>query len=537
MISFSKTLVLSWDRIGGIMKKNTGPHFLWLMMFLAIIRSRWERKMAKKMFDDVIGLFKELSKIPRPSGKEEMIRERLIKWATMNGFKCKVCSAGTLLITVEATAGYEKAPIIVVQGHMDKFAIENEDYADACANIKFIQEKDKDGKLWMKTDGKTNLGADNLMGIAIALIIAAAKGIPHPKLELLLTVNEETGLTGAIKMDQDFYNGKIVINVDSEDGPTSFTAGCAGGKDTIYKLRLSPMKRAPGKMALKVSVKAKGGHSGIDINKQTANAIKVLVRVIRTCMDGNDIQIAHFHSGGKRNAIPTDAHVILLLDPDNLTKILDTIKPMTAAFNEEFFGSDVSISVDKLEGDEDAYDNCLTAESATDLLEFLMSMHHGIWAMDNKVNGLVEVSSNLANAMLDFETRILTVVSCNRGSRKSRFKDMLETMDVVAKRFGAEIIHEDGYPGWVADFDSHILKNSMAVGKKMFGSLPELIAFHAGIELGVVVDKAKGKIHAFSLGPLIYEPHTPRERVEMKSIFMCIVLLIGIFKAARTWKL
>ncbi len=470
----------------------------------------------------VLNWFKEIVKIPRCSKHEEKIGQWLLDWAKQHSFDGKKDAAGNVLIKVPATKGYENSPTIVIQGHQDmvceKKSDSTHDFSKDPIELVF------DGE-WL-TANKTTLGADNGIAIAIAQAMALDHNVEHPPLELLFTVDEETGLTGANKLEPGFLEGKILLNVDSEDEGV-FTVGCAGGNDTKVTVPVE-FEDAPASLDrhLLKAGEMRGGHSGVEIHEQRANAIKALFRTIDLLAGKYEIRLADAKGGSAHNAIPRDAEAIVLFAAGDLENVKGSLGEIEAMIKEEFAKIDPNLSITLQAADADA-SKVLTADSMNKVLDVVLGMPHGVAAYSYVIDGLVETSNNLAT--IKFEDGNLVVLSSQRSSKLSLLDDLSRRIEAVATLAGGTAHLGEGYPPWEANWDSPLLAKCKEVYKQKFGKEPVVEVIHAGLECGIIGDKYHG-MDMISFGPTIKNPHSPDEMLKFVDIDKIWDLMEELFK-------
>ena len=463
-----------------------------------------EHKKAK----EILHWFEELSKVPRASKNEAKIRSWLEDWAKKNSFESKTDKAGNLVIRVPATKGYEGSTGIVLQGHLDmvceKTPDSNHDFSKD--PIKFVYEGE-----WLHAD-KTTLGADNGIAIAMAMVVATDKEIAHPPLELLFTVDEETGLTGANSLEGGFIKGKILLNLDSEDEGV-FTVGCAGGLNTISTFPLEFENFPSGYKCVKINAGGmKGGHSGVDIHRWRANAIVVLGRALAHLMRGTDLRIADITGGSAHNAIPRDATaVIAVKDHDKATKLLSEFEKTV---KREFKNTDPELAL-TIKPETNTPQKVLTSSATTKTIDVALAIPHGVAAMSTDIETLVETSNNFAN--ISIENQKLKILTSQRSSLPSRLGCITEKIRAFAKVAGGDSVDEGGYPPWPVNMNSPLLAKCTNLYEKKFGKKPTVEAIHAGLECGIIGDKYEG-MDMISFGPTMKNVHSPDEKLHVPSI-------------------
>jgi dipeptidase D len=468
--------------------------------------------------------FYGISQIPRPSKKEDKIR-RYIK-LLLNELKISFNedSTGNIAIQVPATEGYEKSPSIILQGHVDMVCEKNKNKAHDFDNdpIELIQE---DG--WIKANG-TTLGSDNGIGVAAALAIITDKHAVHGPLEILLTVDEETGMTGASNIETDFIKGKILLNVDSEEDGV-FYIGCAGGIDTNAEFNLEKVTVPGGFASYELYVTGlKGGHSGMDINTGKANAIKLLARTLKN-MSINGI---HYYldsiSGGKlRNAIPREAEAILFIKSEDENVTRDFIADFYSKVFTEVRKSDNGLKIEFSKCSKSPNNLAIEQIISDNIINTLIALPHGVISMSQDIDYLVETSTNLA-VISTLENKVVIGTS-QRSSLESSKNYIAQNVRAVFELAGANVYTYDRYPGWKPNLNSKILKISKKVYHDLFNQEPEVKAVHAGLETGILGAK-NPELDMVSFGPTIRGAHSPEERVNIKSVQKFYELLKGILK-------
>lgn len=466
-------------------------------------------------------IFDEITKVPRPSCHEEQIRNYLLDFAKKHDLDVETDACGNVIMRKPATRGHEKAPGVILQAHMDMVCEKNNDVEHDF--LKDPIETYVDGD-WVKARG-TTLGADNGIGVAAALAVMVDDSLEHGPVEALFTINEEIGLEGAINLGKGLLNGKMLLNLDSEDDGEIFV-GCAGGIDTTaifnYKRSLSPENF----IFLKVSVSGLlGGHSGSDINAGRANANKVIARFIWECSQRWDIEISEFDGGNLRNAIPREAHAIFGVHSDHEREVVRHLNKYSADIINEFKATEPSmkLTIDRTEKPE----HCIDSETSLRLVRALYSAPHGVYSMSCELPGLVETSTNLA-AVKMVEGDKIKVTTSQRSSVESRKRDIASQVEAHFQLAGAEVSHSDGYPGWAPNMNSEIMKLSADAYEELFGVKPAIKAIHAGLECGLFLDKYP-HLDMVSFGPTMTGVHSPDEQlliptVEKFWLHLCKVL-------------
>jgi dipeptidase D len=466
--------------------------------------------------------FYEISQIPRPSKKEEKILEYLRNFAKEHNIKMLEDDTHNIVMKVPATNGYENAPTVIIQGHVDMVCEKNKGTKHDFDNdpIKLI----RDGE-WMRADG-TTLGADNGIGVAAGLAMITDDSVVHGPLELLFTVDEETGLTGANNLATDMLEGKTLLNCDSEEDG-AFYVGCSGGQDTvgIYDIEWKELKKDLVPYELTITG-LKGGHSGLDIANGRANAIKLLARLMLQLTDV-DYRIAEINGGSKRNAIPREAETILLITESDAAKIKQAADEFVKEALLEYKVNDGGLKVE-LNKKDGSYNKVFKRKFAKRILHVLNALPHGIMAMSPDIPDLVETSTNLATVFTEGDK-----IRIGTSQRSSIETAKLNISNVVKSIFALsgveEILDADSYPGWQPNLDSPVLKLGKEVFKEKYGKDPEIKAIHAGLECGILADKYPG-LDMVSFGPTIQGAHSPDEKVNIKDVEKFYTLLTGILE-------
>ncbi len=454
--------------------------------------------------------FSDLLRIPRPSGHEAGVASHLSEVATRHGFEAKRDAIGNLVINVPATPGREKAPVVILQGHLDMVAEKNKDVAHDFLKDPIRPRIEGD---WIYATG-TTLGADNGIGVAAALAAAVDPSVKHGPLQLLFTVDEETGLTGAMKLDASLLRGKILLNLDSEEDGVLFV-GCAGGSDT--HLFFSPAWTTPsgGSSPFLLEVKGlRGGHSGLNIVENRGNALKILARALAGGVRGGLLlELASLTGGSKHNAIPREAEAVIFLPSADEPKFRETLDRLRASLKIELEGIDDGLEIQMSPGS--LSPRVMSKETFHDFLHLLLGLPHGNLGMSQAIPGLVETSSNLA--VVTMEGDRLKVVTSSRSSVGPALDSVLLSIRAIGRLANAEVVARDGYPGWKPNMASPLLKTVREVFAERWGHAPKVTAIHAGLECGLLGDKVPG-LDMISFGPHMEGVHSPDERLNIPSV-------------------
>jgi dipeptidase D len=467
--------------------------------------------------------FDQILEIPRPSKKEEKIREFLIDFAKSYKLEYKQDKAGNLLISKPASEGYENLKTVVLQSHLDMVCEKNSD-------VDHDFEKDPiipviEGE-WVTAKG-TTLGADDGIGIASQMAILASGEIEHGPVECLFTIDEESGLTGAMALEEGFFDGTILLNLDSEDEGELFI-GCAGGIDTIAEFSYKTKKFPEDHLAVKVSVKGlKGGHSGDEIHKSPAgNSNKILNRFLWNATRDYNIRLSHFDGGNLRNAIPREAFAVIAISTKSLDNLKTYFEEFSSVVRNEIVEKepDISFGFEQVEKP----DYIINKKTQSRLLSGLYACPHGVVKWSDKIPGLVETSTNLASVKFTEGNRI-EITTSQRSSFDSARKDIADRVRTTFEGLKAKVRHTDGYPGWTPNPDSEIVRITAKSYEDLFRVKPVIRAIHAGLECGLFLSKYP-QLDMISFGPTIKMAHSPDERIHIESTKKYWDLLLDVLK-------
>ncbi len=473
-------------------------------------------------------IFHGMTQVPRPSKKEEKIQAHMLKLAESYGFKTHHDAAGNIVVDVPATPGCENAPITVIQGHLDMVCEKNRGTEHDFDNdaIKTQQSKDEEtGRPIVKADG-TTLGADNGMGVAMALAAAVSKDVKHGPLELLLTADEEAGMTGAKALKPDSFKGRQLINLDAEEDDHIYI-GCAGGCDSnlFWSYATSPI--GSDEMAVRLTVTGlRGGHSGGDIHEGRGNAIKLMMRSLRGAEI--DLRIGEVEAGSMRNAIPREAHAVVAVKKSDIDKLKKSAATVQAEGRAESYEANLEINV----SDESGVDAFASTDDTTTWLTALAALPNGVLGLHPKVPALVETSNNCStiknergNGQLKIQMGCLT-----RGSSDSQLEVAKAQIAAVAQLTGADLTTGNQYSGWEPNPDSKLLKITASKYEALFGEPAHVAAIHAGLECGIIGKNVGGNIDMISFGPTIRGAHSPDERVFIDGVEKSYKLLCAVLE-------
>lgn len=474
---------------------------------------------------NVLNFFYELNQIPRPSYHEEEVVKYIANFAKERGLEYFTDNANNIIVKKPATPGYEDRPIVILQGHMDMVPEKgpNSDHDF----LKDPIEMSLDGE-WLHAND-TTLGADDGIAVAMALAVLDSDSVKHGPLECVFTAAEETGMDGAVGLDASPLEGKYLLNIDTEV-ETQFIVSCAGGcnLDVLFPLIKDDVDSLYD-TGIKIAIKGLlGGHSGIEIHKQHANANQLMARVLFELAKKFKYQMASFAGGSKHNAIPNSAVVEIAARKEDLEAIKEFIAQKQADYVHEFTPQDenIEIVVDQIEVPAQVYAPT-TTES---LLSYIYLAPHGVIGMSQSLDNLVETSINLA--IVQEEERHIRLITSIRSSSANPLHYLSEKMCLLAELLGAKGIVNGGYPAWEYDAGSPLEEQAIEVYKHVFGHAPEVTAIHAGLECGLL-KKHLPETQMISFGPDIINAHTPRERVNMASVKRVYDFLIELLATLK----
>jgi dipeptidase D len=466
--------------------------------------------------------FEEICKIPRLSKNEGQIRKYLLDFADNNHLESKQDEIGNILIIKQASQGMENRKTVVLQSHMDMVGEKNADNPHNWASDPIVPILN-DG--WVSACG-TTLGADDGIGIASQLAILTDKNLKAGRIECLFTVDEESGMTGAINLKPDFFEGRSLINLDSEDEGILYI-GCAGGLDTIGTMKYETIPVKNGSCAIEISVTGlHGGHSGDEIHKGYGNSVKIMNRLLLNISDQFGIAVSNFDGGNLRNAIPREAFATIVMDNSVVLSAKRWIESYCNTLKDEFGDLEKGLMITVR--DVNLPKLSMDKVSQKKFLNALECCPHGTIAWSKDIVDLVETSTNLASAKFS-ENNTIMIITTQRSSIESSKYDAAAMVESCLKLAGAEVVHSDGYPGWKPDLTSEILWLTHKSYRELFGKDPMVRAIHAGLECGLVYEKIKG-IDMISFGPTIRGAHTPEEMIEIKTTQMFWDLLIEVVR-------
>ncbi len=466
--------------------------------------------------------FDALRRTPRPSCHEEAVMAHLRSWAEAHGLKHRHDAVGNLVIYVPGTKGREKAPAVILQGHVDIVAEK-----DKSTDFDFLKDPIEvvvDGD-WVVAP-KTTLGADNGIGVAAAQAAADDPAVAHGPLELLFTVDEETALTGATNVDGSLLNGRIMLNLDSEEDGVLFV-GCAGGCTSELHFDLAPSASPQGWTELEINVSGlKGGHSGITIHENRGNALKVLAEVLARTLARGPLRLVRIEGGNKHNAIPREASAVIAVPAGSAPIVKELAAAVARDTLQEIGGidPDLRIEVRPIKG----RDSSASESTTTRLVRLLQALPHGVLVMSRDLPGLVETSTNLAVAST--ADGRATIVTSSRSSVAPALRKVLDQVRAVGELSGASVSELHGYPGWQPNMASPLLTMCRSTWKQLHGVEAKVTAVHAGLECGIINERLGGGLDMISFGPWLEGVHAPGEKVNWKTVQRFFAFLSAVLE-------
>ena len=470
----------------------------------------------------VFKYFEEISQIPRGSGNEKEISDYLRKFGEDLGLETIQDEALNIIIRKPATKGYENAPGVVLQGHMDMVCEKNKG-----TNHDFTKDPLQlriDGDYIYATD--TTLGADNGIAVAMGLAVLASNDIEHPALEVLVTVDEEAGMSGAMALDGNLVKGKYILNLDSEE-EGHLLVSCAGGVTALSTIPVEFTDADSSKVSYSLEIKGLlGGHSGMDIIKQRANSNKLLGRLLN--LISIDFDLAKVEGGSKNNAIPRESDCVLMINPSDKETFVSDVERITATFKHEFSTSDPGLEVICKETTAPA--KVLNCDSKSRVISMLNIIPNGIQTMSMDIENLVESSTNIG--VLRTTDSAVTFECAVRSSVGSLKTDITNRMELLTKQLNGTLQLISDYPAWEYAKNSQLEKMCIDAYKNLTGNEPIIMALHAGLECGLLLEKMP-HAEAISFGPNMYDVHTPNEHLSISSTENTWKFLLAVLKSMK----
>ncbi len=452
--------------------------------------------------------FADLNAIPRASKKEAQVTQFIKTFGEKLGLPTYVDEIGNVIIKKPGSKGKEHAAAVVLQSHLDMVHQKNAD-VDFNFDTDGIRMK-VDGD-WVKAEG-TTLGADNGIGVATIMTLLASSDIPHPPLEALFTIDEETGMTGAFELKGGLLSAPILLNLDTEDDD-ELTIGCAGGVDVTAKGSYAEEVAPAGTMGYRLSVTGlNGGHSGAEIHLGLGNANKVMNRLLLLAQQ-HGMRLASVDGGGLRNAIPRESKAVLVLPAAKEQAFTAALEAMAALIKAEYHTTDPGLKIDLTKVEAPA--KVMAAPQQRGFLLAVQACPDGIFRMSPDVPGLVQTSNNVARVALGDGN--YTVMCLTRGSVESEKMDQAETIRAPFELIGGKVEFTGGYPGWTPRPEAHIVKLMADTYQALFHEKLKVLAIHAGLECGII-GRNYPKMEMVSFGPTIKGPHSPDERANIPSV-------------------
>jgi dipeptidase D len=453
--------------------------------------------------------FADLNSVPRASKKEERVISFMMDFGKRLGLETIKDATGNVVIKKPATPGMENRQTVILQSHVDMVHQKNGDvsFNFDTEGIRMYVEDD-----WVKAEG-TTLGADNGIGVAAIMSVLAAEDIAHPAIEAMFTVDEETGMTGAIHLDPVNFSGRILLNLDTEEDD-ELTIGCAGGLDTNTSGTYREVPVEAGAVAFEIKIsKLEGGHSGMDIHKGRGNANKLMNRLLYTIRQSVDVQLASLDGGSLRNAIPRESSATVVVPAQQQQQFEQLIAEQTRTIQEEYKSTDAALSITITPVNKPA--KVMEPAYFGKLLQAIYVCPNGVFRMSPDIPGLVEASNNLARVIVKDGSFITQ--SLQRSSQESTKADVANGVKAAFELMGCEVVQNNGYPGWNPNPASPLLQLMLKLHPEHFDQSPKVGACHAGLECGILGGHLPG-LDMISFGPTIRGAHSPSERVQISSV-------------------
>lgn len=469
--------------------------------------------------------FASLNAVPRPSKKEEKVIAFMVNFGKSLGLDTYQDEAGNVIIKKPASAGMENRKTVVLQSHLDMVHQKNNDtiFDFATEGIKMLVDGD-----WVCADG-TTLGADNGIGVAAIMTLLQSNDIPHPAIEALFTIDEETGMTGAKELKGGLLTGAYLLNLDTEEDD-EIDIGCAGGVDVSAFREYDLVPTPEGSVAFTLTIKGlHGGHSGTDIHKGYANANKLMNRLLFACTEKFGLHIAQIDGGGLRNAIPRESVAVVTISKSDEAAFKAEISTLTQHLKHEFAVTEPTLTV--LLESAPVPKMVMEEEEQADIVRALYAAFNGVYKMSQTMEDLVETSNNVARVQLK-DGEVMVYCLTRSASETSKY-DLANTLRAAFELAGFEVEYTGSYPGWEPKVDAEILSIVKAQYEQLFGSTPNVVACHAGLECGLLGTHYP-QMEMVSFGPTIKGAHSPAERVNIASVQKFWKFLLAILKNIPT---
>lgn len=484
------------------------------------------KKIENVKFDRIFYHFEQISKIPRGSGNEKAISDYLLDFGKSLGLECIQDAALNIIIKKPASIGYENAPAVIIQGHMDMVCEKNSDKE---------HDFEKDPiNLVVKGDyiyaDRTTLGADDGIAVAYAMTLLEDNTIEHPAIEVLLTTDEEAGMSGAMALQPHYINGKIVLNLDSEE-EGKLLVSCAGGIRTKSILPIEWIDKKNDTIAYNIVIRGlKGGHSGMEIHLGRGNSNKLMGRLLKNIDKELDFNLVSLNGGSKNNAIPRESSSIITISQKDERKLLDIKRRVCEELKNEFSKKDPNLRVHLLEVEE-RVDRVFSDDSTKKAVNLLYMYPNGVNTVSSDIQGLTESSTNLGvvttlENSIEYDSTVRSSVSSLKDEIVTRSKCITEIL-------GGKLVTESSYPEWPYKTDSKIREVCKDVYERMYEKTPEIVAIHAGVECGLFKEKLGNDVDMISFGPDIIDIHTPNEHISISSVERCYEYLLEVLKEIK----
>ena len=454
--------------------------------------------------------FANLNAVPRPSKKEERVIQFMLDFGKNLGLQTTKDAIGNVIIKKPASPGMEDRKTVILQSHLDMVHQKNAEtkFDFDTQGIEMVVNGD-----WLEAVG-TTLGADNGIGVATIMSVLSSDNIPHPAIEAMFTIDEETGMTGAKQLDPSNFSGTILLNLDTEDDD-ELSIGCAGGIDTnsSYDYKQVPIKEASA--ILELSIRGLiGGHSGMDIDKDRGNANKFMNRILYHLLSAIPFQLISIDGGSLRNAIPRESTVEVAVLKSDLERFRHEFERISAIIQEEYKALEKDMTM-TLQSSTNEYSKAMSPEDLLKLVNTIYTVHNGVYRMSPDIQGLVETSSSLARVIA--KDGRFTTQSLQRSSVESGKWDVANTVRSAFELMGCAVVQTGDYPGWQPNPDSEILELMADLYREKFNEEPQIKACHAGLECGILSQHLPG-VDMISFGPNIRAPHSPDEKCQISSV-------------------
>lgn len=473
----------------------------------------------------VFQYFEAISNIPRGSGNEKAISDYMVNFATELGLEVKQDEAYNIYIKKPATPGFENAPTVILQGHLDMVCEKNKETEHDFSKDGLELVIDGD---WIRAKG-TTLGADNGVAIAYQMAVLADNTLKHPAIECLMTTDEERGMTGVAGMHPEYLSGKILLNLDT-DVEGEFLVSCAGGAKVFMSYPLETEVVKAGFVSYTLTINGLvGGHSGADIHFERGNAHLLMARVLDDLRNKVDFHLAHIVGGSKDNVITRECEVTLLFDANSFEAVKNIVLEKEATFKAEYSKQDpdVKITLQEVAMPQIA----LTMPLRDKIIDFMIALPNGVMGYDQNMKGLVQTSLNLG--IVQIEESHIAFGAAIRSSVATKKEELIKKLEVISKYFGADFKVMGAYPAWQYNENSKVRDEAITLYKKMYGTEPTITAIHAGLECGFISEKLPD-LDMIAFGPNVKDIHSPEERASISSMARVYEYLVKLLETLGT---